>query len=86
MLWLPTSVLPLLYAPDERSKVATVISLLTGRALKCATAVWERGEEEIDLYEGFMALFKCLFDYPLDCRDGGERLLQLQQGDQTAAE
>ena len=28
----------------ERSQVATVISLLTGRALVWATAIWERGE------------------------------------------
>ncbi|XP_031679718.1 uncharacterized protein LOC116374078 [Oncorhynchus kisutch] len=35
----------------EMSKVATVISLLTGQALECATAVWEVGEEELESYE-----------------------------------
>jgi hypothetical protein len=34
-----------------------VISLLTGLALEWATAVRERGEEELDSYEGFMDLF-----------------------------
>lgn len=52
----------------ERFKVATVISLLTGLVLEWATAVWERGEE-LDSYEGFMALFKCLFDHTR----GGQR-------------
>jgi hypothetical protein len=56
----------------ERSKVSTVISLLTGRALE-----WERGEEELESYEGFMVLFKCIFDHPAKGREGGEHLLQL---------
>ena len=46
----------------EKSKVATVISLLTGLELEWATAVWERGEEELESYKGFVALFKCIFD------------------------
>lgn len=70
----------------ERSKVATVISLLTGQALEWATVVWERGEKELDSYEGFMALFRVIFDHPPEGREGGERLLQLRQEDQTAAE
>ncbi|XP_038834959.1 transmembrane protein 178A isoform X2 [Salvelinus namaycush] len=44
--------------------------------------VWERGEEELDYYEGFMALFKCIVDHPAE---GSECLLQLQQGNQMAA-
>jgi hypothetical protein len=31
----------------KRSKVSTVISLLTGWVLEWATAVWESGEEEL---------------------------------------
>lgn len=45
-----------------------------------------RGEEELDSYDGFMALFKCIFDHPAEGREEVECLLQLQQGNQTAAE
>ena len=66
----------------ERSKVATVISLLTGRVW--ATAVWERGEESLASYEGFMALFRGIVDHPLEDREGSEGLFQLRKDDQTA--
>lgn len=56
----------------ERSKDATVISLLTGWALEWATAVWERGKEELGSHERFMALFRAIFDHPPECREGGE--------------
>jgi hypothetical protein len=70
----------------ERSKVSTVITLLIRRALEWATAVMERGEEELGSYKGFMVLFRVVFDYPPEVRQGGEQLLQLQQGARTAAE
>lgn len=44
------------------------------------------GEEELGSYEGFMALFRVVFDHPPEGREGGERLLPLRQGAQTAAE
>ena len=79
MLWLPVRVHPLCCVSDgrphpERSTVATVISLLAGRALEWATAVWKRGEDELGSYERFMALFRTFFDHPPVGREGGERL------------
>ena len=63
MPWLPTPVL--LYftyqtgAPTtERSKVATVISLL----------------DELGVYERFMGLFRADFNHPPEGREGGEQL------------
>jgi hypothetical protein len=70
----------------EMYKVATFISLLTRRALDWATAIWEGGKGELDSYEGFMALFKCIFNHPKEGRDGGELLLQLWQGYPAADE
>ena len=69
-----------------RSKVATVISLLTGRALAWTTAAWERGEEDLGSYEGFIAMFRAFFDHPPEGREEGEKLFQFRQGAQTAAE
>jgi hypothetical protein len=65
----------------ERSKDAKVISLLTGQAFE-----WERREEELDSNEGFMALFRGVFDHPSEGRDGCEHLRDLWQEDQTPAE
>jgi hypothetical protein len=51
--------------------------------MEWATVVWEIGEEELDSYEGFMALFGGVFDHPLEGREGSESLLQLRQEEQT---
>jgi hypothetical protein len=48
--------------------------------LEWAAAVWERGEEDLGSNEWFMALFWEVFDHPAVGREGGERLLQFQQG------
>jgi hypothetical protein len=55
----------------NRSKVAMVIYLLSGRALEWATDVWEKGGEDLALYERFMALFRVIFDHPPEGREGG---------------
>lgn len=44
------------------------------------------GERRSWIHEGFMALFRGIFDRPPEGREGGECLLQLRQNDQTAAE
>ena len=55
----------------ERSMVATVITLLTGREFVWVTAFWERGEDELGSYERLMALFRVVFDHPPEGRKGG---------------
>jgi hypothetical protein len=72
------SVLPIRWEPPpQRSKIATVISLLTRQALKWAMADWKRGEEELVYFVRFMALFRAIFDHPPVGREGGKKLLQL---------
>jgi hypothetical protein len=36
--------------------------------LKWATAIWERGEEELGSYKRFMALFRVVFNNPPEGR------------------
>lgn len=43
-------------------------------------AVWERGEDELDSYEGFIARFRGNFDHPLEGREGDEHLLLATAG------
>jgi hypothetical protein len=62
------------------------ISLLNEQAMEWATAIWERGQEELGSYERFMSLFRTVFYHPPEGREGGECLLQLQQGAQTTKE
>jgi hypothetical protein len=54
--------------------------------LEWATAIWERGEEEQGSYEGFVALFRGVFDPPREGRQRSERILQLRNDTQTKVE
>ena len=71
---------------SDESKVALVISLLTGGALEWATAVWEQGGDNIEDFTSFEALFKAVFQHPAEGLEVGEQLLKLEQGDRTVAD
>ena len=55
----------------ERNKVALVISVLAGWALEWAHAVGEREGPEVQSYERFTQLFRDVFYYPTEGREGG---------------
>ncbi|KAL6471818.1 hypothetical protein MHYP_G00204680 [Metynnis hypsauchen] len=57
--------------PTERSKVAYMTSLLTGRALACATSLWERASPDTASGESFMSAMRTTFHNP---RGGNGRL------------
>ncbi len=60
-------------------------SLLTGRALEWATAVWRTEGSTFPSFQVFVQRFKEVFDHPARGKSAGEQLM-LNQGRRAAAE
>ncbi len=76
---------PSLY-PTESSRTAFVCSLLTGKALDWATAVWRTDGSAFPTFDSFLHHFREVFEHPAEGRGAGEQLLALSQGRRTAAD
>ncbi len=76
---------PMLYSTDD-SRIAFVCSLLTGRALEWATAVWSEERAVFPSFTSFIQCFKEVFEHPAGGKEVGEQLLALRQGRGTAAD
>ncbi|KAL0177176.1 hypothetical protein M9458_026070, partial [Cirrhinus mrigala] len=76
---------PALY-PTDQSRIAFVCSLLSGRALDWATAVWREDRVVFLSFAAFLQSFKEVFEYSADGKEVGEQLLQLRQGKNTVAD
>ncbi len=76
---------PTLYSTDE-NRIAFVWSLLTGRALEWATAVWSDERTVFPSFTRFLQHFREVFEHPTGGKEGGEQLLALRQGRSTAAD
>ncbi len=76
---------PMLY-PTDLGKISFVCSLLIGKALEWATAVWREDGSTFPSFEVFLQRFKEVFDHPAGGKSAGEQLLMLNQGRKTAAE
>ncbi|KAL0195064.1 hypothetical protein M9458_008636, partial [Cirrhinus mrigala] len=76
---------PNLYATDE-SKIAFVCSLLTGRALDWATAVWNLGQSTYPSFSTFLQKFKEVFQPSPESSEAGKQIVALRQGRRTAAD
>ncbi|KAL6465200.1 hypothetical protein MHYP_G00253330 [Metynnis hypsauchen] len=72
--------------PTERSKVAYMTSLLTGRALAWATSLWERASPDTASGESFMRAMRTTFHNPRGGREAAPRLLALSQGTGSVAD
>ncbi|KAL0150389.1 hypothetical protein M9458_054206 [Cirrhinus mrigala] len=66
--------------PSENAKVAFLISLLTGKALQWAKAIWNSDNPIIHSYEQFMSHFSEVFSKTTGTFTTSDRLFRLQQG------
>ncbi len=66
--------------PTKRSKVAFLISLLSGRALSWARAIWNANTAIINSYDAFTNHFKEVFGLATGALSVWDQLLRLRQG------
>ncbi|KAL0152283.1 hypothetical protein M9458_052006 [Cirrhinus mrigala] len=76
---------PHMYPTDE-CKIAFVCSLLTGRALEWATAVWRLDRPTFPSFAAFLQRFKEVFQPSTESGEAGELIMALRQGRRTAAD
>ena len=72
--------------PTHRTKVAFIISLLTGRALSWASQAWEQERDFCFDIKEFMAEMKKVFDHPVTGREAAKRLTTICQGARSVAD
>ncbi|KAL2102437.1 hypothetical protein ACEWY4_001605 [Coilia grayii] len=72
--------------PTEEAKVAYITTLMSGRALVWATALWEKDSNVCHDATNFMAQVQTVFGHPTSQRESAKRLLQLKQGKRSVAE
>ncbi len=72
--------------PTERSKIAFIISLLSGRALQWAEALWNADSPQVNSLESFVEHFREVFSLSTTKVFVHDELLQLQQADSSIHE
>ncbi|KAL0185666.1 hypothetical protein M9458_017336, partial [Cirrhinus mrigala] len=72
--------------PTDKCKIAFVCSLLTGRALEWATAVWRLDRPTFPSFAAFLQKFKEVFQPSTESGEAGELIMALRQGRRTAAD
>ncbi|ROI36366.1 Retrotransposon-derived protein PEG10 [Anabarilius grahami] len=70
---------PHLY-PTDTSKVAFLISQLSGKALKWADSIWSQHGAVTQSYSAFISHFREVFGKPISDSSAGEKLYNLKQG------
>lgn len=69
--------------PTERSRIAFVISLLTGKARDWATAIWEANASCCSSFKSFSDEMLKVFDRSLKGKEAAKELLNLKQGSRS---
>lgn len=72
--------------PTEQSRVAYIVSLLTGRARDWATAEWERQSPICATVQLFAAEFRKVFDIVTPGREAARGLFTISQGGRSAVD
>jgi hypothetical protein len=72
--------------PSDHSKIAYLITLMSGRALTWATAVWEQQSAICISLEGFVGEVKKVFDAPFSGREAARKLIQLWQDSRSVGD
>uniref|UniRef100_A0A673C2N3 Retrotransposon gag domain-containing protein n=1 Tax=Sphaeramia orbicularis TaxID=375764 RepID=A0A673C2N3_9TELE len=76
---------PVIYE-SEYTKLAFIISHLTGRAAEWATSEWDRGSASCQSAEAFFVALRRAFDHVAPTREAVRRLENLRQGDLSVGE
>lgn len=69
--------------PTEQSRVAFVISLLSGRALQWGSAEWDRKSDTCGSFQTFSDALKRVFDTSVSEREASRRLTRISQGNRS---
>ncbi|KAJ8282443.1 hypothetical protein COCON_G00049620 [Conger conger] len=72
--------------PTERSRVAYIITQLTGRAKKWGTAAWEAGLPCVQTSGLFMEEMKRMFDRSRHGREAAREILRMHQGERSVSD
>ncbi len=72
--------------PTEESKVAFIITLLSGRAASWGTTVWEQRLPCCASFRSFSEELKKVFDHAASGREAARLLAELRQGDRTVTD
>ncbi|KAL0183843.1 hypothetical protein M9458_019539, partial [Cirrhinus mrigala] len=76
---------PHLY-PTEEGKISFVCSLLNGKALDWATAVWRLDRPAFPSFAAFLQQFQGVFQPSSESAEAGEEIMALRQGRRTATD
>ncbi len=71
---------------SDEKKCAFLMSLLSGKAIDWATAVWETERLFRTSYKYFVQQLRDVFEYPTGGKDISTQLLHMSQGNRTAAD
>lgn len=71
---------------SDKSRVAFITSLLSGKASQWASALWERESPICNSFLDFVSEMRRVFDHPVQGKEAAKRLLSLRQGSLSVAE